>query len=241
MRTRTMYIPSLVFSTFLFLPRFGFSDDANSDPLLFDIDIDSTQPSSPFFTENNNEFLTADPTLPNACAAPHDDLSFTPDQTNLFSRGNNNDECLPPVQIGTEALHLFESPLDSLENLVLPFKGQSSDDPSPPSYPGLVPDGGLGSFDEEGFQPYAGAVRVEPKDDSTCKDYTDPWGDYPIELCCDGEYMGREAISDGSKAILATVDARTVANQDYAVIYHCLRTFFPLPFFPVFSFYFLRN
>ena len=240
-----MYILSLVFSTFLFLPRFGFSDDANFDPFLYDIDIDSTQSSSPFFTENNNEFLAADSTLPNACAVPYDDLSFTPDQTNLFSRQNNNNECLPPVQIGTEALQLFESPLDLLENLVLPFKGQTSDNPSPPSYPGLVPDGGPGSFDEEGFRPYTGAVRVEPKDDSTCKEYGDPWGDYPIELCCNGEYMGREAISDASKARLATVDARTVINQDYAVVYHCLRTFFPLPFPPpplfFFFWYFLRN
>lgn len=172
--------------------------------------------------------MTTDATLPNACAA----ALGTQDDTKLFfRRDNNNAQCLPPVQIGTETLKLFESPLDSLENLVDPLKGQTSDDDLfEPAYKGLVPDDQEGSFDDIGWQPYTGAVRVEQDGQSTCKEWTSAWGDYPIELCCDGEYMGREARSDVARSRLATVDTRTAANQDYAVVYHCLCMFLFFPF-----------
>lgn len=240
-----MYFLFFVFLTVLILTRFDFSisspiDDLNSDPLLFD----STQSSSPFFADDN-EVLTTDATLPNACSAAQNDLSLTPDQTNLFSRRDNiddDDQCLPPVKIGTEpligteALQLFESPLNSLQNLVLPPKGQTSDDPPQTGYPGLVGDDEKGSLDETGWKSYAGPVGVEQDDSSFCTEWTSPWGNYPIELCCDGQYMEYLPIAASDMAILARVDATTVKNRDFTRVYDCLGTPLCFCFFCFFSF-----
>ena len=231
-----MYFLSLFFWTFLFLTRFDFSisspiDDLNLDPLLFD----STQSSSPFFADDN-DFLTSDAALPNACSAAQNDLSFIPDETNLFSRrdnNNNNDDnqCLPPVKIGTEpligteALQLFESPLDSLDNLVLPLKGQASDDQSQGGNTAPVGNNEEDNLDEPVWRDYAGPVRVEPDDDSFCAEWTSAWGNYPIELCCNGRFFGPNPITDLDTSIVLSVDAKTERNRNYAIAYDCLCRF----------------
>ena len=243
-----MYFLSLFFWTFLFLTRFDFSisnliDDLNSDPLLFD----RTQSSSPLFADDN-EFFTTDAALPNACSAAQNDLSFIPDETNLFSRrdniNNNDNQCLPPVKIGTEpligteALQLFESPLDSLENFVLPLKGQASDDQSQGGNTAPVGNNEEDNLDEPVWRDYAGPVRVEPDDDSFCAEWTSAWGHYPIELCCNGRFFGPNPITDLDTSIVLSVDAKTERNRNYAVAYDCLCTFSSFASFSSFSWFF---
>lgn len=218
-------------------------DVLNPDPLLFD---DNTLSSSPFLFTDDNALLTTDATLSNAYSTAQNDLSFTPsdDNTNLFSRRDNN-QCLPPVKLGTEpilgteAQQLFTSPIDSLENLVLPFKGQQTPGDQTPNEPNLndLPTGLIGDDEqnrpeEAGWQEYTGFVHGQNDDKSLCAEWTSPWGNYPIDLCCDGEYMGLNPATELDYQILDTVDERTVNNRDYAMVYHCLHTFV-LPFFPI--------
>lgn len=207
------------------------SDDLDSLPVLFD---DSTSSSSLFNDED--EFSTSrtaaiDFNSCGAVAAP-DDLSLSPDETNLFSRREDNSaECLPPVNIGADTLQLFEAPLDSLENTILPFKGQIPDDPSPGVYPGRLPDGERGNYDSEeirkaGWQPYEGAVRQQvppPSDD--CERLTSFRGRFPWELCCDSRYYAVEPSDEPERDALAMVDAWTRRNEDVAIIFDCICMF----------------
>ena len=194
------------------------ADDLNSDTLLFD-----TEPS-PFL--DSNELLTTDAALSNPCA-PQDDLSLT-EGTNLFSR-EEGAQCLPPVNIGADASQLFDNPLDLLEKNILPLNGdENSDDSSPFQYPGLLPGGDTGNYNAEdaekqGWQPYTGPVHIQGSDDVNCRSLSAISGEYPYELCCDGLYLGYEAQSIWARTVLGQIDARTVANQDYAVIFRCIR------------------
>lgn len=190
--------------------------------------FDSTQ-ASPLFTDDNDLLTTAEAISSNPCAPVQNDQSFTEGGTNLFSREDGL-ECLPPVNIGAETLHLFETPLNSLENIVLPKKGETSDD-SPPlfGYPGLLPDGEEGIYNSEdlnelGREPYMGPVRYEAPESNNCPGLTDILGTYNIEVCCDGLYVGYEAQTDETRRILAHIDEDTVENQEYAVVYNCLCT-----------------
>ena len=228
-----MYSLPLVSSMFPLLGRLVISislptDDLDSDTLLFD----STQSS--LFLSDDDDFLTiADATVSNPCAAAQDDLSFMQDGgTNLYSR-DDHPQCLPPVNIGAEALQLFESPLDSLESNLLPLKGETPNDPPPPPYPGRLPDG-VNNFitpkqvEDLGFQPFTGDVRIEAPDDSTCRELAAGRGNFNIEVCCNAMYVGYEVTSDYTRRIMEPIDAQTIANQDIAVIYNCIcTTLFP--------------
>lgn len=202
-------------------------DDLDSLPLVFD-----NTPSSFLFTDDDDDEVsitttTTAETLPNFCATvvPPNDLSFTQEEdTNLFSRrrrDSSNPACLPPVKIGAETLHLFENPLDTLENtLLLPPNGQNplpldtlenmlllpldgpeknSDDSSG------SPGGGLSSEENEkqgnddntnlnaqGWRIYRGEVHYEePAESKTCKELTAHRGNFNLELCCMSLYAGK--------------------------------------------------
>ena len=213
------------------------TDDLDSLPLLFD---DSASSSLSLFNDDD-EFSTTTTaaTLPNSCAAVgflDDDLSLSQDETNLLSRRRDSSaaECLPPVNIGADTLQLFEAPWDSLENAVMPLKGQIPDDDPPPppaGYPGLLSDGegdyNPEDLEEAGYRPYQGAVRVEvPPESSTCAGLTFLRGLFTWELCCDGAYYAREAASEFDREALKQVDWWTRWNQDAAVIKFCICTFF---------------
>ena len=230
-----MYFLPLVFSLVLFLGRLVLSlliptDDLDFDPLLFD----STQ-SSPFLPEAN-DFLTTDATLSNPCAAAQDDLSLTQDgETNLFSR-EDHPQCLPPVSIGSDALHLFDSPLDSLERTLFPLNGETPNNPPPTEpYPERLlgveeGDRGEKKMENQGWQPYTGSVGVETPDDSACKELTARLGTYNIELCCNAMSQSRDARGGLASSRMGQIDALTIANQDIAVIYECICTsLFVLP------------
>ena len=225
-----MYSLPFIFSLVVFLGRFALStaipiDDLDFDTLLFD----STQPSL-FLADNPDLLTTADATLANPCAAAQDDLSLTQDtETNLFSR-DDHPQCLPPVNIGDEALHLFESPLDSLESTILPLKGETPNDLPPLSVPGRLPDGQQGflnpkQLQDEGWQPYAGEVRIEIPENNNCEYLVRHRGNFKMEVCCNAMYVGYEANSGSARSILAGIDAETIANQDIAVIFNCICTF----------------
>lgn len=208
------------------------TDDLESTLLL----SDSTSPPPSQFLADDNEFLstTTDASLPDSCdaAAAQDDLSSTQEGTNLFSR-QTGAQCLPPVNIGADTLQLFEAPLDSLESIIFPLKGETSDDPPPAEFPGLLPGGEQGDLDLEkleslGWQPYAGAVHFEAPENSACPELTAHRGDFRLELCCNAMYVGYEAQSAAARSQMANIDAGTIANQDIAVIYNCICTFFGL-------------
>lgn len=230
----------LAFSIAVFIPGqhvFSISiwtDDLNSSPLLFD----STSSSSFFNDDDEFSTITTAGTLPNLCAADAtpDGLSLTQDGTDIFSRRRRRDsgpECLPPVNIGADTLQLFDKPLDSLENIVVPLNEKDSDDSF--GYPGLLPDNGengnanAGNLDDEEWQDYAGPVHYAPTPESeTCRELTALQGNFPLELCCNhwfagvqaprtaGTYFGRE---------YDQLDDLTKANQDFAVLYSCVSTF----------------
>lgn len=229
--------------TIVVLTHFVFSisspiDDLNSPSLL----SDDTPSSSSLFTDDD-KFSTTTPitttaeTLPNSCAAVDapDDLSVTQqDETNLFSRSpETGPACLPPVNIGAEALQLFKNPLDSLENSLLPLKGQHSDDPSF-GYPGRLRPGERGNVNAEdmerqGWQDFAGEVQLDIPDSKDCRELTAARGDFKMELCCDNTYAGlpfNEALSNGYRQ----VDVGTRMNSDIAVIWDCFCKSF-CPFF----------
>ena len=207
-------------------------DDLDSSSLLFD-----SKPSSSLFTDDD-EYLTTTTaaTLPNPCVsgATSDDLGFTQDETNLFSRrrrDNNPEACLPPVNIGADTLHLFEKPLDSLENLVLPLKEQNSDDSF---YPGKLSPGEELSHDDlmdwidEGYEHYSGPTfYLDTPESDTCKELTADRGNYPFELCCDVLWASKEAPKSPGRyweQELDEIDERTKANQDFALVYRCIGT-----------------
>ena len=227
-----MYSLLLVSSMFLFLGRLVISislptDHLDSDTLLFD----STQ-SSLFLPDDDDDFwTTADATLSNPCAAAQDDLSFTQaGGTNLYSR-DDHPQCLPPVNIGAEALQLFESPLDSLESTLLPLKGETPNDPPPPPYPGHLPDDEENyitpkQMEDLGWQTFTGTVRIEAPDDSTCKELAAGRENYNIEVCCNAMYVGYEVTSEYTRRVMEPIDAQTIENQDIAVIYDCICTAF---------------
>lgn len=233
-----MYFLSLVSSLVLFLGRLVLSisiptDYLDFDPLLFD----STQSS--LFLPEDNDFLTTDATLSNPCAAAQDDLSFTEDGgTNLFSR-DDHPQCLPPVNIGADALQLFKSPLDSLENIFLPLNGETRNNPPLiEQNPGRLPDGEDGddsekNMENQGWQPYAGSVGVETTDDSACKKLTAGLGTYHIELCCNSKYNSRDGQGGLAGSRMGQIDDLTIANQDIAVIYECICAYIFLFFFLV--------
>lgn len=203
------------------------SDDLESNALLFD----STDPSLFLTDDETNDFLTTpitDAALLNPCAAAQDDLSFTEGGPNLFSR-EDGPQCLPPVNIGADTLHLFENPLDSLENTILPFKGQNSDGQPPSIYPGRLPDGEDGSVNwgdmrDLGWKPYRGPVRIESPQSSDCLSLTAHLGNYPVEVCCDGTHAGEpEGPIDRSR--MTQVDPLTISNQQFAMCYYCICMF----------------
>lgn len=170
---------SLFFVFYVFSIVSFSTDDLNSDTILFD----DTQ-SSLFLPEDNEFSIITDAGLPNPCVAVEDDQE---EKLNLFSR-DDHPQCLPPVEIGPDALQLFESPLNSLENILLPFQGETSTDSN--ETPGLFLNGEQGDWDprkqtqEDSWQPYTGGVRVEPTDDNTCRKLTADRGDYNAEVCC---------------------------------------------------------
>lgn len=226
-----MYSLPLASSLVLFLGRLVLSssipiDNLDSNSLLFD----NSQPLT--FLAGDNDFLTADTTLSNPCATGQDDLSFTQEEgTTLFSR-DDHPQCLPPVNIGADALQLFESPLDSLANTLLPLKGETPQNPPPLKYPGLLPDGEIGGdhdsedMENQGWQPYGGSVRIESSDDNSCPKLAAGRGNFNIELCCNAIYVGYGARSPLARDRIAQIDPVTVANQDIAVIFNCICTFF---------------
>lgn len=230
------------------LTSLGFSDsipldDLDSSTFLFD-----GTPSSSLFTDDD-DFLTTTTTtttaetLPDLCAADaaSNDLSFTQsDETNLFSRSpENGAACLPPVNIGAESLQLFKDPLNLLENTLLPFKGQNSDDPSGSS--GLPPSGeserrvNSENKNQQGWQPYTGGVKYDIPDSESCRELTAARGDYHVELCCDSAYAGPP--TDGVVRMrLRMADSTTRKNSDFAVGFQCVRTsFLSLSLFPSFQ------
>lgn len=229
----------LVPSIFVFvLGQFVFSisipmDDVNSPSLFFD----STPSSSVFsdddeFSSTTTTTTTTAETLPNFCAAvaDPDGLSYTQGDMNLFSRRSENGAaCLPPVNIGAEALQLFERPLDLLENIVLPLKEQNSDDSSF-GYPGIFLPGDRGNLNIEdteksGWQPYTGEVRYDIPKSNDCKRLTAQRGNFDFELCCDNVYAElpfNQILSNAYRQ----VDAATRRNSDFAVVWDCVRTFF---------------
>lgn len=224
-----MYYLPLVSSIVVLLLRLVLSfsipiDDLESNALLYD----DTQPS--LFLAEDNEFLTtADEALLNPCAAAQDDLSFTQEGTNLFSR-EVGAQCLPPVNIGAETLQLFEESFDSLESIILPLKRETSDDPPPVGFPGRLPDGEKGDVDLKtlenlGWQPYTGPVGFEAPDNSNCEELTRHRGNFKLELCCNAMHVGYDTQNQYVRDIFAQIDAETIANQDFALVYNCIRTF----------------
>lgn len=228
-----------MFSLIIILGRFTRSIAIPIDDLDFNTPlIDSTQ-SSLFLAENDDLLTTADATLPNSCAVAQDDLSFTQDtqddlsftqdpETNLFSR-DDRPQCLPPVNIGAEALQLFESPLDSLESTILPLKGETPNDLPPLSIPGRLPDDRPGfltpkQMEDEGWTPYTGPVRIEVPKNNNCEDLVRHRGNFKIEVCCNAMYVSYEANSESARSIMAGIDAETIANQDIALIFNCICT-----------------
>ena len=200
---------------------FPADDDLNSNTLLFD-----TQDPPSFLDET--QILTTDAQIP--CAAPND-LSLTEDGTNLFAR-EDGAQCLPPVNIGADVLQLFDDPLNSLENTItlpLPLEGsdETSGDPIRPSYPGLLPGDETGNFRDEdleklGAQPYTGPVRIEVPENNNCKALTAHLGNFNYELCCDGDYVSTSTRSPFTRERLQPVDAETIANHDYTLVYSCI-------------------
>ena len=193
------YSPLLTFSVAVFvlahrvLSIVQLIDDSDSLPLVFD-----NTPSSSLFTDDDGvSTTTSAENLPNLCAivAPPDGLSFTQEDPSLFSRRrrDSNPACLPPVNIGAETLHLFENPLDTLENVLLPLNGQNSGDSS--RSPGLFSEDGEQGYDEDfdaqGWQPYRGEVHYEePSESKTCKELTAHRGNFNLELCCINLHVG---------------------------------------------------
>ena len=231
----SMYSPLLIslivlISKLALTSSLSFStDDLNPNPLLFD----TVEPSS-FLAEEGNEILTTNAIPVTSCAAAvSDDSSRTNEASNLFSRDDDGvAQCLPPVNIGADALQLFEDPLNLLENnIILPLKkDETSDDPPPPNdsfsprYPGILPNGVEGHLSDEeyedlGFYPYTAPVRIEGVDDVSCKKWTADLGNFELELCCDDTYASIEAIGEAFKSRLRQVDARTIQNQDVEVIF----------------------
>lgn len=237
-----MYCLPVVYSILVFLGRLVYSipqssDDFDLNELLFD---DSVQPF--LEAEDGNNFLsvtttTSDVALGNPCVVTNDqNFDQAEDATNLFSRADGGPQCLPPVNIGAETLHLFEAPFDTLNNVILPLdENTQTPDPPPPDalpplrYPGLLPEGEKGDYDPEtvrkqGYQRYTGPIHYEKEKDS-CEELTAQYGSYPNEVCCDALYVGYGAQSPSSRSVLQGVDAQTIANQDIAVIYNCICTF----------------
>lgn len=231
-----MYSLPVVYSILVFLGRLVYSislstDDSDFNEFWFD---DSVQP----FLEaaDEDDFLstttttTSDATLGNPCVAINDQ------DMNLFSRADGGPQCLPPVNIGAETLHLFEAPFDTLNNVILPLEENTqTPDPTPPDavpplrYPGLLPEGEEGQYDPgtlrmQGYQPYTGPMHYE-QENNDCEELTAQYGSYPHEVCCDALHVGYEAQSPSSRSVLQRIDAQTVANQNIAVIYNCIHTF----------------
>ena len=206
----------------------------DSDPILFD----NTQPSL-FLPEGDDFWTTTDAAaLSNPCVAEGEG------ESNLFSR-DDHPQCLPPVNIGDDALQLFESPLNFLEeNILLPFKRETPPIDPNEEIPGpLLLNGAQGDWNpkvkiQEGWQPYTGGVRIEPTDDNTCQQLTADRGIYNVEVCCNWNYVGAVVESELDKSRIANIDARTIANQDIGVIRGCLCTtvFCSLIFVFVFSY-----
>lgn len=173
------------------------------------------------FSEDDT-FSTMDTIVQNPCAPAQDDLSFTQEgETNLFSR-DDHPQCLPPVNIGADALPLFESPLNSLDNTLLPLNGETSND---------LPDNKEGGYnaqqmEEQGWQPYGGSVGLVTSDDSACKILTAGLGIYHIELCCNGKYQSGDGQDGLANSRMEQIDAVTIANQNIAVIHECICAFF---------------
>lgn len=205
-------------------------DGLDSLPVVFD-----NTPSSSLFTDDDEvSTTTMAETLPNLCAtvAPPDGLSFTQEDTNLFSRRrrDSNPACLPPVNIGAETLHLFENPSDTLENILLPLNVQNPDDSS--GSPGLSSENGEQGNDEDlnaqGWQPYRGKVHYEePSESKTCKELTAHRGNFILELCCIDLYAGPLPFSPDRYYLedYEQVDAWTRSNEDFAAVYTCAGTF----------------
>ena len=238
---------ALISSLVVFLGQLVFSisiptDDLGSNTLFFDdtLVFDSTQPSSPLFTDDNEFWVTDDAILSNPCAAAQDDLSFTQEETNnIFSRDDGAAQCLPPVNIGADPLQLFEMPLDSLESIILPLQEETPDDPFVPGYPGRLPDGEKGDYDpddlkSQGWQPFTGAVHYEPPDSPACREISAYRGNFRYELCCNGKYVQRHTSTAPLSLLMTLIENETTANQDIELTYDCIRTcfdFFPFSFF----------
>lgn len=205
------------------------TDDLDSLPLV----VDDTPSSSLFIDDDEVSTRTTAETLPNLCStvAPPDGLSFTQEDTSLFSRRrrDSNPACLPPVNIGAETLHLFENPLDTLENILHPLNGQNSDDSS--EIPGLSSESGEQGDDNDlnaqGWQPYTGKVHYEePSESKTCKELTAYRGNFNLELCCISLYAGNLPFSPDRYYLedYEQVDAWTRSNEDFAAVYTCAGT-----------------
>lgn len=65
---------------------------------------------------------------------------------------------------------------------------------------------------------------TDDDDDNLCPVLAMGRGDFYLDMCCDGGYIGLQAQSDFAQNRLAQTDVDTVANQDFAVVYHCIRT-----------------
>lgn len=239
------------------------TDDSDFNNFLFD---DSLQP---FLggggRDDENGFLsmttttTADATPGNnPCVAANgadtnQQEEEEEDTMNLFSRAADpgGPQCLPPVNIGAETLHLFESPLDTLNNILLPHSDNPpTPDALPPlSYPGLLPDGETStasqqSLDELGAQPYTGLVEQNPS--PACQELTAHLGSFPYDLCCDGKEVDYGWRSVELADRMLGLDRQTVANGVIRRTYDCIRTSLcfvskprppppPPPFFFLFS------
>lgn len=232
------YSPLVVFSTVVLgLAELDLSnsipiDGLDSLPGLFD---DNTSSSLLFNDDDElSTTTTMAATLSNLCAAvvAPDDLSSISDEPSLFSRRENNNgaECLPPVDIGAETFPLFETPVDTLEN-ILPLKGQSDDeDMVSPRYPGLLPDGEQGIYNpgelrKAGWRPYRPMSVEFPQNEDDCKVLTRFRGSFPWELCCDGSFRQsvNPPLSDLYKQRLAQVDwwTKLFYEDEYAIFCTC--------------------
>ena len=186
----------------------------NSNALLSSFD---TEPS-PFL--DANQFWTADATP--SCAGGPDQLSLTnvnanAETSDLFSRDDPGAQCLPPVNIGAEALQLFESPLNTLENSILPLKDET------PLGPSSIPDQAIDDPDNPGWKLYRGPVHfVDPLgpetgpvynknfDNQNCALMTGSSLTFVYEVCCNSRLASPQP---------------TLANDLVDVIADCIRTF----------------
>lgn len=239
----SFFLISFVIAILTFAPSLSFPTAGSNFDLL------ETEPSLSFSTIDlgtdwlkPESSLMADAALSNPCVAPQNDLTSSNEETNLFSR--QNDQCLPPVKIGAEASQIFEAPLDLLESALLPptflipnLLSPKEETPDNPFYDGRLPNGVEGELDldeleEQGWQPYTGPVHIDKSEN--CAKLVGAAGNYNYEVCCDHTVRQLDPITDLARRILAGVDERTLANNDYLVVAHCERTcplFFPGGFF----------